>query len=224
MYTAVSKETYEYALNTLGITNNISVIENGIDTEMYSSIIHFESPVLLTVGRLVEQKGYIETANQIAPYIKRHPEVIWKIYGDYEESPEYCKRFIEVTKKLGIHGQTKLMGVSTNPEEIYKEGFCFVLGSTYEGFGIAFVEAMLVGLPVIARNVGCLRDISKLGGFYYDMDNINVSDTLDELQKQDVFKEKYQQKNRDIIISKYSIDNIARQYGKVYSTIMGKRK
>ena len=77
----------------------------------------------------------------------------------------------------------------------------FVLGSLYEGNPITILEAMSVGLPIIAPNVGGIPDVvvDKKNGFLYEvndsdglikcLDKITLDKTqLDEMSKQNMQK------------------------------------
>lgn len=66
-------------------------------------------------------------------------------------------------KKYGIEKHVKLLGFRSDIEELCKTVDCFVHPSLREGLGIAPLEAMASGLPLIASNIGGIRDYTNNG-------------------------------------------------------------
>jgi len=64
-----------------------------------------------------------------------------------------------LVQKLGLIGHVYLPGFNANVIEVLDRSDCFLLPSLSEGFGIAAVEAMARGLPVIVSNVGPLPEL-----------------------------------------------------------------
>lgn len=219
-YTAVSKDAYVYAKNVLGIRKKISIIENGIDAELYAKIPTGDHPfIILTVARVAPQKGYIEAVNILKPFLKMHPDVIWRVYGDIEEQKAYYGEVLEAVKKAGIETSVDFRGTCSNPLEIYHKASCFLLASSYEGFGIAFIEAMAVGLPVIAHNVGCMSDITQSGGWYIDMSSNNLMEQLENLYSTPELLKEKTRINQNIIFENYSLKTMTTQYLCMYQLV-----
>lgn len=105
--------------------------------------------------------------------------------------------------KYGLNSQIKLMGLCTRERiaEQFKKSDCFVLVSKSETFGVAYVEALACGIPVIATrcggpemfvnaNNGLMIDINDIEQLteamdymYNHIDNYNRKDISMEIRK-----------------------------------------
>jgi len=60
---------------------------------------------------------------------------------------------------LGLQAKVEFLGARSNIDEILKDTHIFVLSTNWESFGLTSVEAMRSGLPVIATDVGGVREV-----------------------------------------------------------------
>ena len=70
----------------------------------------------------------------------------------------------ELSRRLRVAGRVKFLGVSGKVGELLRRADLFVFPSLSEGFGIAVVEAMASGVPVLATDLVSLREIMGEGG------------------------------------------------------------
>lgn len=99
----------------------------------------------VTCGRLVYQKGF-DLLLEAAALLKQRYEFELHIIGD----GPLKTALMEQAMVLGITERVRFLGWQTKPEVVMAGGNAFVLSSRWEGFGNVLVEAMSVGLPVIA--------------------------------------------------------------------------
>jgi hypothetical protein len=64
-----------------------------------------------------------------------------------------------LTQELGLSERVMFLGYQNDMVAFLKEIDIFVLSSHYEGFGLVLVEAMAAGLPVVATDVGGVREV-----------------------------------------------------------------
>jgi glycosyltransferase involved in cell wall biosynthesis len=81
----------------------------------------------------------------------------------------------ELIIALKLQGQVKLLGYKSRAEiyDYLSNSDSFVLASRGETFGVAYIEALLIGLPIIATNCGGPKDIvNSNNGLLVSVDNI----------------------------------------------------
>lgn len=119
------------------------------------------TPVVCSVGRLNELKGFrdlIEAAGRVVTY---HPTMRLVIVGDGELRASLSAYI----KRCGLSNHVYLVGSRSEMEVARYVGACdlYVMSSHFEGFGYALVEAMACGRPVVATAVGVAPEIVSRG-------------------------------------------------------------
>ncbi|TYC90273.1 glycosyltransferase [Novosphingobium sp. BW1] len=102
----------------------------------------------LTIGRLARQKGHDVLIEAFAQLIAQGIDAHLTIVGDGEEQDALSAQI----GRLGLACKVRLAGKIAYPAAELAEAECFVSASRWEGFGVAIVEAMSAGLPVIATD------------------------------------------------------------------------
>jgi len=115
--------------------------------------------VIVTVGRLVEQKGYPYLLEAAAVLFQTQPDVCFWIVGD---GPQKQMLHGEV-ERLGLAEHVHFLGQRQDVPHILAAADLFVLASAWEGFGIVIPEAMATELPVVATRVGGIPEIITHG-------------------------------------------------------------
>ena len=154
----------------------IPVIPNGVDLELYKTDGRdWSAPRLLSVGRIVHQKGLDLAMHALGGLKELNWE--WRIAGD---GPE-MQSLQALAQELGIEERVVFLGWQSRPQliENYKHSNVFLFPSRHEGMPNAVLEAMASELPVIATCIsgneelvtdgitGCLvpaEDIEALQG------------------------------------------------------------
>lgn len=128
----------------------IPIIPNGVDLQEYVTEVRAWSPPhLLSVGRLVHQKG-LDLAMRALAQLK-DLEWEWCIAGD---GPQ-LNVLRSLAKELGIQDRISFPGWRSHAElvECYKGSNLFLFPSRHEGMPNVVLEAMASGLPVIASRI-----------------------------------------------------------------------
>lgn len=110
---------------------------------------HPERPLLISVGRLTPQKGYIDLLNAFALVQQSHAESRLIIVGDGELHGA-LKDQIEA---LGLGDSAQLLGRREDVPRLLAASDIFVSSSHWEGLSNAILEAMAAGLPLVATAV-----------------------------------------------------------------------
>ncbi len=118
-------------------------------------------PTLLFVGRLDPLKG-ADLAIQAAAKLPRCVNLL--LIGGHPEDPERS-RLTQAAQELGIASTTRF--IDAQPHDVmtryYHAGDLFLVASYYESFGLAAIEALASGTPVVAFRVGGLPSFIRHG-------------------------------------------------------------
>lgn len=109
---------------------------------------------IITVGRLDKEKAYDRVLDICGKLKDEGYPFCWYIVG---EGPlkQHLKKRIRTEK---LEGQVKMLGQLENPYPLMKQCDWLILLSEYEGTPVTIDEAMVLGLPVIAADVGGIRE------------------------------------------------------------------
>ena len=141
----------------------LSVIPNGIDCERFARAapadrlvlgIDPHMPTLLFVGRLDPVKD-LTTLLDAMGHLPEHCPAQLLIVGDGPDRARLEQRSI----RLGLTGRVRFLGYRDDVPAILKAADIFVMPSLWEGFGLAALEAMAAGLPVIASRTSGLAEL-----------------------------------------------------------------
>jgi glycosyltransferase involved in cell wall biosynthesis len=111
---------------------------------------------LLSVGTLTPRKGYIDLVDALAQLA----DLKWQldILGDDTLDPEHAGIVRQRIADAGL--ERRIVGHGKRPQvelrRFYEEADVFVLAAHYEGYGMAFAEAIAAGLPVIGTTGGAI--------------------------------------------------------------------
>lgn len=126
--------------------DKIKTIYNPIEMKENKNFYDCTSKKIISVGRLVNVKGFdmlIDVANKV---LKKHPDWEWHIWGEGDLRNELQKKIEE----NNLNKNLKLMGRTDKLLELYKNYALFVLTSRNEGLGIVNIEAHCAHLPIIS--------------------------------------------------------------------------
>ena len=106
-------------------------------------------PVILGCGTLLPTKDFPMLMRAFA-LIRKHSPARLVIVGD----GPLKSALLGLAEKLGITEDFRILGYQSNPAKYMARADVFALSSVVEGFGTVLVEALLLGVPVVATNVG----------------------------------------------------------------------
>jgi glycosyltransferase involved in cell wall biosynthesis len=134
----------------------VTVVEPGTDKPALPPRAHGKTVGLLSVGAVVPRKGYDILVAALASI--RHLPWSLTIVGDCTRSAATAQLLRDQIARLGLAGRIRLIGVASAHELalLYARADIFALPSRFEGYGMAFTEAMAHGLPVVGTTVGAL--------------------------------------------------------------------
>ncbi|PUU91026.1 glycosyltransferase family 4 protein, partial [Halanaerobium sp.] len=172
-----------------------TVIENGIDTKKFNIAKPYSKEKLVSkcnddnifvtmVGRFSEQKDQ-KTLIKAINKVNKNVHLLLVGEGKFlDEHKEYVNN-------LGLKDRVHFLGFRNDIERILKTSDIVVLSSFWEGFGLAAVEGMAAGKPVIASDVSGLREVVEGAGLVFEQGNEKeLADIINKLIKDDNYYNK----------------------------------
>jgi len=117
------------------------------------------TPVLVCVGRLAPQKDH---ATLLAALSRLPDEVVLLVVGG-DPFGDGEARLRRVALGLGLGARARFLGIRHDVPDLLAASDLFVLPSLWEGLGLVFLEAMAVGLPVVASRVSAIPEVVEDG-------------------------------------------------------------
>ena len=174
------------------------------------------SDALCFVGRVAPEKGIVE-AIEVAKMADRRLRIAAKIAPSGAEHDYYENEFLPALDAAG--SSVEFLGELTGPErdELLAESYAALMpGSWPEPFGLAAIEALACGTPVLARRVGGLPEIIRDGvdGFFGD-DVTEIAFRVPDVEMLD------RRAIRESVIQRFSAKQMADSYEALYRRILG---
>ncbi len=127
-------------------TTEIMAIPNPLSWPAASQPSPLVNKVVVAAGRLVPQKAFDRLIEAYAPLADARPDWRLDIYGTGATKPK-LKRMIDA---LGVGSNVALRGYSRDIPSVFSQSSIYALSSRFEGFPMVLLEAMSVGLPMVA--------------------------------------------------------------------------
>jgi D-inositol-3-phosphate glycosyltransferase len=179
-----------------------------------------DSPVLLFAGRLDPFKGP-DVLLRAAAMMKEKAQVV--IVGGKQTGDREVEQLRELAADLNIARRVHFLGARPQQElpMLYSAADVTVIPSYHESFGLAAVESLACGTPVVATRAGGLTTIIQHGetGFLIPRSPNFFAERLDMLLRQPILMEKMRQAARPSVL-KYSWKHVARLMRETYDGVL----
>lgn len=164
----INKEDYHRAKEKFHARRTVYIPGVGVDTAKFAvckidkaqkrnSLGVYENDfLLLSVGELSERKNQKVIIDALG--VMREEETIGNIVYLAVGQGDMQEEFKRLVKKYGLEDHVKFLGFRTDIDELCEVADCFVHPSILEGLGIAPLEAMAAGLPLISSSVNGIKD------------------------------------------------------------------
>jgi polysaccharide biosynthesis protein PelF len=140
--------------------SKIRVVYNGVDTQRFRPLPLMNpprNPMVVYVGRVDSFKDVVCLISAISLAMKEIPSLNCLIFGSSTDL-RYSEKCVKIVNQLGLERSIRFMGPIKHPEKAYNYGDVVVSSSITEGFPFSVIEAMSCGKPVIATDVGGVRE------------------------------------------------------------------
>jgi glycosyltransferase involved in cell wall biosynthesis len=178
------REKGEHIQFNISKPHKFVVIHSGVPLENFSKIftnndklkkklgIPVADSIVGTVGRLVEIKGHRYLLDAARSVLNKIANVTFLLIGDGHLMTE----LISHASALGIKNKVIFAGWRSDIPQLINTFDIFVLPSLNEGMGRVLVEAMAIGKPIVASDIGGIPDLVKNGanGILFPPGNVDA--------------------------------------------------
>jgi len=217
---AVSFAVKDFLINAkISHEDKIIVIYNGIVPSNEKAKIFAEKEIrLATVATLNRQKG-IQYLIRALPKIRQEfPNVSLEIIGD----GPYKRELVSEVKKYHLEKAVQFSGFIADVEKSLVKTDLYVQPSLSESFGLAIVQAMNVGLPVVATNTGGIPEVVTEGKSGYLVPSQNADKLakaiLDLLREPPKAKEMGEMAKKEVKL-KFNLDDMIKELEQTYEAM-----
>jgi glycosyltransferase involved in cell wall biosynthesis len=187
---------------------------------------HGAGPLLVFVGRLIEEKGPYDLLQAVAILAGRHPDVRALFVGDGQERNELS----QVAARLGVGDRVTFTGwVDPSAVSAYLAAADVFIGPSkrskqgwQEAQGLTFVEAMLAGVPVIATDSGGISDIVRhdvTGVVVPQGDPSSIAMAVERLLRDDELRNRLVAAAAKLVRSEYTRRIAAERFSALYESV-----
>ncbi len=148
----VRRETHE----VFGVANDIRVIYNFVNTEIYKPIEDRpnDEKRLMHISNFRPVKRVTDCVRVLAEVRKEVPAHLYMV-GDGPDRPEAHR----LARELGLEGHVTFMGKQDHVERLFPKMHVLLMPSEMESFGLGALEGMACGVPAVATRVGGLPEL-----------------------------------------------------------------
>jgi len=120
------------------------------------------APVVGCVGRMEPRKGQLDLVHAFAELRKMAPRARLELVGPVADAG-YARRVRAAIDRLGLAAVVEVLGTVADVPGRVRDWDLFVSMSSDEGQGLAVLEAMALGVPVVAKPVAGINDFLRHG-------------------------------------------------------------
>lgn len=212
-YLCVGQHLADLALERGAPADHVHVVQNAVRPPSVEArpFAREEGPVrIVAAGRLHAKKGFDVLIRAVGKLRAWQFDVVCEIAGDGDERGA----LEDLIQELDLDPCVKLVGWTDDVAGFLAAGDLFAFPSHQEGFPLTLLEAMAVGLPVVATEIDGPVEILKdgiNGRLVPDDDPDRLAEALGELMGDRAGARRLGGAARDLVLSEYGPDTLARR-------------
>jgi len=204
----------------------VETIPNGIDPGLFrpapKPVSTSGRPVAVAAARVFPLKD-IHTMIRAAEVARRElPDVQFLVYGSLDADIPYVESCRELIAELGVEDTFIFAGHHSKPAELYNEGDISLLSSISEGFPYTVLESMACARPVVATDVGGVREaLEGFGILVPPRDHEAFGRAVAMLLANPELRARLGRQAREAVLARFRISHSVGAYRELYDRLLG---
>ena len=217
--TSISNHLRQHTLETFGVQNEIRVIHNFVNVEMYKPLPSRPNSEkrLMHISNFRPVKRVEDCIRVMAEVIQKVPAHLYMVGDGPDRGPAQ-----RLARELGLDPHVTFMGKQDHVERLFPQMHVLLLPSEMESFGLAALEAMACAVPPIATRVGGVPELVTHGvdGFLEPVGDIAAqSARAIELLSDDALHARMAAAARETAVERFATSLIIPQYEACYEAV-----
>jgi len=225
--TTVSKFIVDRTKESFGISKEIKVIPNFVDVNRFKpdqkgcDRSEFAAPHEKIIVHMSNYRPVKNTADVIRIFDIVHRRLPSKLIlvGDGPDAPN----ILSLANEMGLKDRVIFLGGQDMVESVLCKADLFLLPSASEAFGLAALEAMACGVPVVGSIVGGLPELVSDGetGYLEPIGDVGAMArrSIEILTNRELHR-RMSQNSRNVTLEKYTTEKIVKEYQDFYLKVL----
>ncbi|HDJ66389.1 MAG TPA: DUF3492 domain-containing protein [Nitrososphaeria archaeon] len=200
----------------------VEVIYNGVDVDRFKPMeveVKGVKPIVV-MSRIEKLKDILNMVEALEYISKEAPEIKCEIYGPIVDE-KYFNACLKRAYELNVLNKISFMGSTDKPEIAYNRAEVVVQPSLSEGFPFTVIEAMSCGKPVVATNVGGVKEaIADAGIVVPPRSPRDLADAVLKLLEDEDLRKRLGDRARERVLKLFSQRRFIEEYRRLYLEIV----
>jgi glycosyltransferase involved in cell wall biosynthesis len=212
----------------------LEYLPNGVDIERFRSPVRSkqeimaemgwagDDPLVVSIGRLVEEKNYPLLVESITHLMSSIPGVRCVIAGEGKRRSEVESQI----ERMDAGEHVRLVGTRSDVADLLHAADVFVLASMREGFPVSLIEAMACGKAIVATDVGGIPDAvvgGRNGILVRPGDAHALSEAISTLLVDRGLAGRLGQEALETAVEKFSLKHVVRRTKEIYFELYSRK-
>ncbi len=179
-----------------------------------------DAPLVVTVGRLIEEKGHRYLLDAWPGIAARHPRSRLLVVGD----GPLRDRLVAHARRIGLPGETTFTGWRRDVPDVLDAADVYVQPTLWEGFGLVLLEAMAARKSVVASRVSAIPEIvadGETGLLVPPRDGGALVEAIDALLRAPELRMRMGEAGRLRVCREFTVERMVRATEAVYDDVLG---
>jgi glycosyltransferase involved in cell wall biosynthesis len=182
-----------------------------------------EDEILLNVGRQDNAKGQCYLLEATEELARRRPHLFLLVAG---RTGDASQNLVRLCQRPGIRGRVHILGDRHDVPDLLAAADLFVFPSVYEGLPNAIIEAMALGLPIVATDIPPHRELleeRRNALLVRPKSSVELTAAIERLLEDRQTALAFGHRSQQIFASRFTLDGCVRRKLELYRALVAQR-